>query len=137
MDKVSIEHWIETEDKRTVIREEVVTELSIYDKIDLLCEALPDYIKNKKFDLELWWNVQRFFFHGRIWDLRGLPRCCEHGTHAQSIINGNCQECLDGVKFQTNDCDYCEGYRHCDEKRKVKSERMEGLIKDFPDDGWW
>ncbi len=137
MDKISIEHWIETRKKITVIREEVVTELSVYDKIDLLREALPDYLKNKKFDLEMWWVVKKFTFSCRLWDLRGLPRCCEHGTHAQSLITGKCGECPEDVKFQTLDCDHCEGYRHCDEKRKVKSERMEGLIKDFPDDVVW
>jgi len=30
----------------------------------------------------------------RLWKLRGLERCKEHGFHAQSWIDGKCRKCV-------------------------------------------
>jgi hypothetical protein len=37
--------------------------------------------------------VQKVHLSCKLWDLRGLEICKEHGFHAQNWINGKCRKC--------------------------------------------
>ena len=50
-------------------------------------------LKNKLWNLKLWWNVKKLHLECKLWKLRGLARCKEHGFCEQSWITGECKLC--------------------------------------------
>lgn len=50
-------------------------------------------VSNKLFHFMLWRTAKRLHWSCWLWDLRGLPDCPYHGTHAQSWWTGYCRKC--------------------------------------------
>lgn len=54
-----------------------------------------ELIDKKLFNFMLWRTAKKLGISCKLWKLRGLPTCKEHGFHAQSWINGKCRKCED------------------------------------------